>query len=256
LIVDGADSEVLIDRVDYGDDKCGGGGGDGDAIALDGRQRRALSNAQLRMLTSQGELLLFISFDEIFANIYLVAHLRRENADMRLESERQLVIIHGQMTRLNKNIVRFINRPAHPIRHPQHPRNETPAAALAALNITPTAAPILPPMEIEEDNPAVQIHQGIARAVEGTKLGRGVTKRPRTSLHMRGVQTRASIIGEMSFGPKFMCYGRGCSVTNIINKMIADKKEGGHLGLRVTHREAFGACYYCFELPVINFIKI
>ena len=130
-------------------------------MALDGRQRRALSNAQLRILTSQGELLLVVLFHEVyfdFAHIYLVAHLRRENADMRLEYERQLVIIRGQMTRLNKNIVRFINRPAHPIRHQQHPPNETHAAALATLNITPAAAPILPPMEIEEDDPAAQIH--------------------------------------------------------------------------------------------------
>lgn len=69
LIVDGADSEVLVDRVDFGDDDEGGGGGGsggGDGVAMslhDGRQRRALTNAQLRMLTSQGELLLFVSFD-------------------------------------------------------------------------------------------------------------------------------------------------------------------------------------------------
>jgi hypothetical protein len=33
----------------------------------------------------------------------------------------------------------------------------------------------------------------------------------------------------------YQCYGRGCSVTKIINGMIKDKKEGGHPGLRIAH---------------------
>ena len=262
LIVDGADSEVLIDRVDYGDDNEGGGrGDDGDAMALDGRQRRALSNAQLRMLTSQGELLLVVLFHEVyfdFAHIYLVAHLRRENADMRLEYERQLVIIRGQMTRLNKNIVRFINRPAHPIRHQQHPPNETHAAALATLNITPAAAPILPPMEIEEDDPAAQIHQGIARLSKcprslhelwkeyqvgtgGYKAAKDFTVQERgadkSKYYRRNVfWTKVSELILAGYSSDQACDLIYCSVTKIINKMIADKKEGGHPGLRVVHR--------------------
>jgi hypothetical protein len=44
--------------------------------------------------------------------------------------------------------------------------NKNPTAALAALNITAsTAAPNLPPMEIEEDAPVAQNHQGITRLI-------------------------------------------------------------------------------------------
>lgn len=189
---------------------------------------------------------------------------------MRLEYERQLVIIRGQMTRLNKNIVRFMNRPAHPIRHQQHPPNETTAEALAALNIAalnitaPAAAPVLPRMEIEEDDPAAQIHQGIARlskcprslhelwkeyqvgtggykaAKEFTAQERGADKSKYYRRNVFWTKVSELILAGYSSDRAcdlvYRCYGRGCSVTKIINKMIADKKEGGHPGLRVAHR--------------------
>lgn len=185
---------------------------------------------------------------------------------MRLEYERQLVIIRGQMTRLNKNIVRFINRPAHPVRRQQHPPNDTPAAALAALNINAAAAvPVLPSMEVEEDEPGVaQIHQGIARLSKcprslhelwkeyqvgtgGYKAAKDFTAQERgadkSKYYRRNVfWTKISELILAGYSSDeacdlvYRCYGRGCSVTKIINKMIADKKEGGHPGLRVAHR--------------------
>jgi hypothetical protein len=57
--------------VDYGVDSEEGPGGDGVAMACDRRQRRALSNAQLRTLTSHGELMLFILYDETIVLLHL-----------------------------------------------------------------------------------------------------------------------------------------------------------------------------------------
>jgi hypothetical protein len=119
-------------------------------------------------------------------------------------------------------------------------------------------------MEIEEDDPAAQIHQGIARlskcprslhelwkeyqvgtggykaAKDFTAQERGADKSKYYRRNVFWTKVHELILAGYSSDQAcdliYRCYGRGCSVTNIINKMIADKKEGGHRGLRVAHR--------------------
>ena len=83
--------EVIIDEIIEGDGAGGevGGEGDGDVI-----MRLGLRGQEVHMLSSQ------------------VLHLRRELADTQAKHVRQLGIIRGQLTRLNRNFLLFANRPA------------------------------------------------------------------------------------------------------------------------------------------------
>ena len=202
-----------------------------------------------------------------FCILYLVYSLQREQADARLEQEQQFQIIRGQMTRVNHNLVRFINKPAHVIsqRH-----NNVAVTALLPHNNAPieTAQPVvvpaLPAMEVEVEPEVAEIRQGVARlstcprslhelwreyefGAGGYKAAKDFTEKERgadkAKYYRRNIVwkkvselIRAGYSADQACDLIYRCYGRGCSVTKIINEMINDKKVGGHPGLRIAHR--------------------
>ena len=84
-----------------------------------------------------------------------VAHMRQELADSRLEYKHQLIVIRGELMRINKNIIRSINRPAHSVKiqhnsqesNQQHNNPETLAVGIV-VNSAP--APSVFDVEMEE----------------------------------------------------------------------------------------------------------
>ena len=95
--VDGHDLEVIIHEIICGDGAGGevGGEDDGDVLIQLGLHRQ-----EVNMLSSQ------------------VVHLLHELADTQAKHVRQLGIIRGQLTRLNRNFLRFANHPALTSSHP------------------------------------------------------------------------------------------------------------------------------------------
>ena len=159
---------------------------------------------------------------------------------------------------MNKNLVRFTNRPAHPIRRPHV------AAAEAPADEQPAAVPDEEPEAMQTDPEAVPVHPLIAKLSKcprslhelwkeyefgsgGFKAAKDFTEKERgadkSKYYRRNVFWKK--VGELILSGLssdeacdliYHCYGPSCSVTCILNKMISDKKTGGHPGLRIRQR--------------------
>ena len=142
------------------------------------------------------------------------------------------------MTRVNHNLVRFINKPAHVIS--QRHNNVAVTALLPHKNAPietaqPVVVPALPAMEVEE--PAVaEIHQGVARlstcprslyelwrckaAKDFTEMERCAYK---AKYYWRNIVwkkvselIRAGYTADQACDLIYCCYGRGCSVKKLL----------------------------------------
>ena len=174
-------------------------------------------------------------------------------------------MLRGQLTRLNHNLVRFVNRPAHPIRKPhvsamveaavgqedQPPADQMPALEPAAMEIEPEqeASPDLPliaklskcPRSLHELWKEYEFGSGGFKAAKDfTERERGADKskyyRRNVFWKKVGELILAGLSSDDACDLVYRCYGSSCSVTCILNKMISDKKVGGHPGLRIHQR--------------------
>ena len=66
-------------------------------------------------------------------------------------------MLRGQLTQLNTNLVRFMNRPAHPIRRPHV------NAAMAPADNEPASVPEEEPEVMEMEPEAIPVHPLIAK---------------------------------------------------------------------------------------------
>ena len=87
--------------------------------------------------------------------------MRQELADSKLDYERQLIVIRGQLTWMNKNIIRFINMPTHSVNiqhnsqrsNQQHNNPETLVVRIVVNSVT-----VPPVFDVEMDFHAVLVH--------------------------------------------------------------------------------------------------
>jgi hypothetical protein len=172
-------------------------------------------------------------------------------------------VLRGQLTRLNQNLVRFVNRPAHPMRRPRASAiMETAEAGVDKASTHQAPDVETATMEIEQE--VVRVSPLIAKLSKcprslhelwkeyefgsgGFKAAKDFTERERgadkSKYYRRNVFWRkvgdlilAGLSSDEACDLIYQCYGPSCSVTFILNKMISDKKTGGHPGLRICHR--------------------
>ena len=113
-------------------------------------------------------------------------------------------MLWGQLTRLNKNLVRFINRPAHPIGRPHV------NAAAAPADKEPASVPEEEPEAMELDHEAIPVHPLIAQLSKCPRnlhelwkeyeFGSGGFKAAKDFTEKERGQIRASITGGMCSG--------------------------------------------------------
>jgi len=182
--------------------------------------------------------------------------MRRELADSRVEYERQLLVIRGQLTRMNKNIIRFINRPAHPLHHqpnnsePNQQHNNFEVPALLVTENVEMEEPVEPRLVAKLSSCPKSLHDlwreytfgspGVKAAKDFTEKERGSDK---SKYYRRNIVWRkvselilAGYSADEACDLIYRCYGRGSSVTRLINFMIRDKKTGGHPMLAIRQR--------------------
>ena len=172
-------------------------------------------------------------------------------------------MLQGQLTRLNRNLVRFGNRPAHPMRRPRAsaimetaeaevdgaPTAQAPDAETATMEMEQEVVRV-PPLIAKLSKCPRSLHElwkeyefgsgGFKAAKDFTESERGADK---SKYYWRNVFWRkvgdlilAGLSSDKACDLIYQCYGPSCSVTSVLNKMISDKKTGGHPGLRIRHR--------------------
>ncbi len=171
-------------------------------------------------------------------------------------------MLRGQLTWLNWNLVRFVNRSAHPMRRPrvsaiietgeagvdEAPTPQAPDAETATMEMRQEVVQV-PPLIAKLSKCPRSLHE-LWKEYEfgsgGFKAAQDFTEREggdKSNYYQRNVFWRkvgdlilAGLSSEKAYDLIHQCYGWSCSVTFILNKMISDKKTGGHPGLRICHR--------------------
>ena len=247
LIISGHDTEVIIDLLlDDGSDEAPG---------VDVRRSLAVRNQEVRLLSSQ------------------ILHMRRELVDARAEADRQIGILKRQLGRMSNNISRIANRPSHQLmRLPTTQGGGSIERGISTLNRegqdhAPTVTVTLASDnlntsrdEVMEDIPArgVMLEARLARCPKtlhdlwkeyefgfsGCKPAKDFTARERGrdryNYYRRNVfwsqvclMIRAEYTAESACDRIYSVYGARLPVSKIIKLMIRDKKDGGHMALRV-----------------------
>ena len=165
-------------------------------------------------------------------------------------------MIRGQLTRMNKHIICFINRPAHPLYHQpnnsepnQQPNNFGVPALLVTENVE-MEEPVEPRLVAKFSSCPKSLHDlwkeytfgspGVKAAKDFTKKERGSDKSKYYRRNIVWQKVSELILAGYSADEAcdliYRCYGHGSSVTCIINFMIRDKKTGGHPMLAICER--------------------
>ena len=218
LIVTGSDAEVHIDVLLEDDDVQQGQG------VMNARPRR-LDNEQLRHMNN------------------LLIGLRRDNADLRAEIARIHERHERLLTRVNRNVTHLLRNPA---RRMQRQENnlvvENAIAEDREIEEQSAGSAVLSkcPRTLHTLWNEYEFGLGNRKAAKNfTAVERGRVKyiyhRRKVVWHKVAEMVRSGWSAHDACNRLYEVYGHNSTVTQIINRMRTDRKNGGHPELRMTH---------------------